>query len=449
MVLHFRSITVYPLLKHLHIHICLVFLLSWSTCSFSAVVEGLYNSSVEVESQQINARQEAFNEALLKVLLKLSGDRALVSDTTIQAEVFPAERFVQSFSYKENNYYRDYLLSQEALVEDEGIISQTDGVTDLNLTDNISKANNSVIPLKYVLNVEFSSEALNKTMKDLNIPVWGNVRPNIMLWGLSESEGERAFISQNTDNSVLDILSEVSETYALPISFPVGDEVDRNRIIMSDLWGLFPEAITEAKQRYTANGNVMIRFYQSVSGEWSANWFFELNELAYSGTKKHASLNELSEELLGFISKILSRRFSIQASTEGASNKQINIVVSNINTFKDYTDVQQFFVNLAPVKSLSISWLKGASIGLLVDLSGSKNQFNEYVKLSGKLKYIQTSVENDQLITQFEPESGRQPNTFEPLSETAGMTHEVTERTNVENNTYELYEWLSSSDTKL
>lgn len=386
------------MLIYLRNQIVIILLLCFSQVGYAAVIDGVFKSSVEVQSNQSSDRQSAFNEALIKTLLKLSGDKRLVTDSVIYERFFPAERFVQSFSYEENKRYLDYVASQRSalneqvtgnssafnLVEDEQTLLLSEGF-------DTSDASQVSIPLQYLLNVDFSPEALTKEMKNLGLPVWGNVRPNIMLWGIVESEGERDLIGIAGNNDLLKVVSDIADNYALPVSFPQADGIDKELVSMSGLWGLFPDSINEAKKRYSANGNVMVRFYQSVSGLWSANWLFQLNELTYAGSVQNSSLKDVSDNLVSFMAKILSERFSIQVDPSTAENNTIYLEVSNINTFKDYVDLQSFLSGLTPVKSFSISSLEGPVISLLVELNSSSNQFNEYLSLSGKFKYIETS----------------------------------------------------------
>tara|TARA_R110002072_G_scaffold172728_5_gene327080 strand:- start:26742 stop:28094 length:1353 start_codon:yes stop_codon:yes gene_type:complete len=439
--------TVFLLLIYLRNQIVIVLLLCLSLPSYSAVVEGLFHSAVEVQSQQVSDRQQAFNEALIKVLLKVNGDKALIMDQQIQERFFPAERFVQSFSYQENSRYVDYLAFQKSeLDKSELDRAELDKDAPENFpvqTDTNANSFTSV-PLPYLLEVDFSSATLTKEMDKLGLPVWGNVRPDIMLWGIIESEGERQFLGLAEDNDVLDLIADAANNYAFPVSFPQADAKDKELVRASDLWGLFPDAINEAKKRYAANGNVMVRFYQSVSGLWSANWFFELNELAYSGALHDASLNEVSEALVGFISKILSQRYSIQVDAGETEKQKINLEVININAFKDYIDIQNFLTNLAPVKSLSISWLKGSTLSLLVELNGSLSRFNEYLNLSGKLKYISTSPIIMPLVT---GDIGIVTRDIGISSDTPVIIETPTVfSTDV--NVVEKYEWLLSSENK-
>ena len=357
--------------------IFLIICLSLPNIGFSAVVDGLFRSSVEVVSQQASDRDKAFNQALVKTLLKVSGSRDLVSRSDIQSSFFPAERYVQRFSYKENPDYASYLDKQKQLA--------------LQGQENSQATNQSSAPLPYLLTVDFASKGLEAQMKKINLPIWGNVRADVMFWVLVESGGERILLGKNEKSQLLEGLKAISEDYALPISFPLADNTDLKRINISDLWGLFPDAIDSAMQRYSANGNLMVRFYQSSSRTWSANWHFSINNISYTGLMHNTSMAMINDEIFSFLTNILSKRFST-VSTGLNADQDMTLEVSNINNFKDYVDVQTFLENLAPIRSFSLNWVEGSVMSFSLELNGTSEQLKEYLNLSGRLKFISSNL---------------------------------------------------------
>tara|TARA_R110001592_G_scaffold52649_9_gene161341 strand:+ start:50240 stop:51535 length:1296 start_codon:yes stop_codon:yes gene_type:complete len=373
-----------------------------SNISFSAVVSGLYHSSVELKSQQNSDREQAFNQALVKTLLKVSGQRDLVSDPNILKVFFPAERYVQSFSYKENPRYLAYVEYQKQIAAQEQSLKATASDT-LNNKQNeslefsvsdpnkIDPSTFDPVPLPYLLEVDFATQALEARMIKSNLPIWGKVRPEIMYWIVIESEGVRELVGSTKPSFFKDDLLSVSSRYALPVTLPFSDELDRGALNMSELWGLFPDAIDQAKLRYSSDGNLMVRVYQSMTNTWSANWHFSINGMSYTGQLHNASILLINDEIMSFLSSILVKRFSI-TSSDLSTNHDITLEVMNINSFKDYVDIQNFLEDVSQVKSSSLDWLEGSVMSFLLELNGSPEQFQEYLGLSGKLQFISSST---------------------------------------------------------
>ncbi len=438
---------VYSLSRYTFKTLILIILVCTSNISFSAVVSGLFHGSVEVNSQQASDRQNAFNQALIKTLLKISGHRDLVLDRNLQSSFFPAQRYVQSFSYKENPRYIAYLNYQKLLSEqensvdetlrempniDKNTISQAQNTDDAKDIDQIDPSDFEPAPLPYLLEVDFASQALEAKMKQINLPVWGNVRPEVMFWVLIEADGERELLGTIKPNPFKEDLLKVSTDYALPVTFPFSDGVDKSALSMSDLWGLFPDAIDQAKLRYASNGNVMLRIYQSMSNTWSANWHFSINGVTYTGQLHNSAISAINDEVISFISAILAKRFSVDSS--GLAVKQdITLEVVGINNFKDYVDVQNFFESIAPVKSFSLNWMEGSVMSFLVELNTKPEKFKEYVELSGKLQFISSTVK--EIIS--EPASDQQVMSVVAEDPPQDITSQIVR--------VEKYKWLSTA----
>lgn len=408
-----------------------------TVASHGAVVDGLHRSEVEINSQQKAAREEAFNAALVKVLIKLSGHENRVSDPEIQRQFFPAERYVQSFAYRENpdyqtylkqrRRYEEYLVKLETASDDAGVTGLSESVYSEPATP-LTDAFLANPPKPFVLDVEFSPRGVEAQMKQVGLPIWGSVRPEILFWVLLESEGERVLIGEEIVKAYQDELLDKSQAdevdlqlekqvvqtikdkpmiaktpsliayesfaqasgkFALPLIFPKADELDKSQVQISDLWGLFPDAVDIAKQRYSANGQAMVRILHSLDGHWTANWHLTVSDSAYTGNVSATTLPDISDEIVRQISATLSDRFSV-IYTDSELQKTISLEVAGINSFKDYIEVQNFFTSLAPVKNISLEQLDGEVLTLAIELNSSYEQLKEYLGLSGKLNYIDT-----------------------------------------------------------
>lgn len=398
--------------------------------AYSAVVGGLFSSTVEVASQQASDRDGAFNQALVKTLLKVSGHRDLVHNIDVQSSFFPAERYVQSFSYKENPRYTAYIAYQKQLENESDIEGLNAQVAE------ISATTFDVIPLPYLLAVEFAPKALQAKIKKTGLPIWGNVRAEVMLWILIESGGERELLGTNKESTLIDSLNALSEDYALPISFPLADKIDLQNINTSDLWGLFPDAVDVAKQRYSADGNLMVRVYQASLNSWSANWNLSINGVETTGSLHNVSMHEINDELFSFVSAILAKRFSVSVS-DPSDDKTITLEVSNINNFSDYVDVQTFLEDLAPLNSFTLDWVKGSDMSFTLELNSSTEQLKEYLKLSGKLLFLSSTVVSQPSNLDMTQEVGLE---FSPKAEIESDVDVVSNFIQVEK-----YKWLSST----
>lgn len=356
-----------------------------SGTSYAIVVDGIYTTVLEVQSQQSHNREATFNDALMDVLLKASGDRDVLQNHQIISRLFPAEQYVVSFSYSENPAYTEFLRQQSLEISNKQSPADNESQGSLpNTWVNAAALKGARKPLPYLIEVNFSENALENAMRNAGIPIWGSVRPNTMFWVVYEEEGQRQLLGQTTRNLFLDFLNHDATRYALPIEFPFADQVDLAAVDIFNLWGLFPDAIDQAKTRYRSDGQLMMRVYKSLSNTWNANWSFSISGENYRSSIAEVDLPRLSEAVVAHVAGVLVDRFSIkpdQAHADGA----VQIEVTDIHTFKDYVSLQNFLEKLAAVKRVSVEWVEGLTVGLSLELNTSSTQFFEYLTLSGKL----------------------------------------------------------------
>jgi len=177
----------------------------------------------------------------------------------------------------------------------------------------------------------------------------------------------------------------LGEQRGVPLYFPVADLQDVSAIEVDDLWGLFPESVDQASERYRADAVVMMRIYQSDEGLWSGNWSLNLKQTFEVGAKYDSTLPLLLEALVSDLAANLSSHYAI-SKIPGEEGGELNLEVSQVNTFADYIEIQRYLTGLPPVSAMNISWVRSGRAGYQVTLVGSKDQFFEHVDLGGRLK---------------------------------------------------------------
>lgn len=370
-----------------------------SGVSYAVVVEGIYTTVLQVQSQQSRDRDAALNDALMDVLLKASGDRDVLRNHEIISRLFPAEQYVVSFSYTENPDYSAYIKQQNA----EKAQNRGNDVQSLAYRQQATTVSSSEpVPLPYLIEVNFSENALEQAMKKAGIPIWGSVRPNIIFWVASEEDGQRQLLGKISDKPLLRLLKNDAARFALPILFPEGDQIDTSAVNISNLWGLFPDAVDRANTRYNTDGLLMLRVYKSLSNSWNANWSLTLGDQNYRASVSDVELSKLSESVISHVAGILVERFSIKADDQAYSDGAVKIEVSEIRSFKDYVDLQQFLEKLAAVKQISVESVDTTTVGLSLVLNTSTDKFLEYLNLSGKLTRMKQSLDVSEVPVRFE-----------------------------------------------
>jgi len=271
---------------------------------------------------------------------------------------------------------------------------ESDQERDSNEKDDASE----LAPLRYLLDVSFAPSLVQQRMQSANIPVWGSVRPSVLLWVVEEHNGERAMVGTSDLEVTLPSLSDLASQSGLPIFLPVADLQDVSAVDLDDAWGLFPETVQQASARYEPDAVATMRIQQSSDCLWSASWLLEVKQSRFYGSEQAKSRELVISSLVSSLAESLASKYAIAAQVDGAMSSHIDIEVGGINSFQDYVGIQRYLNKLPPVSEVELKWVRQNRAALSLTLLSEPQQFYEHIELGGHLKRIPLS----ELIDLFE-----------------------------------------------
>jgi hypothetical protein len=198
-----------------------ILILSFISGLIEAVeVTDLYRAVMVVDSQAETQRKAATKQALNEVLLKVGGKQSVLSNNLIRQAINNAERYQTQYHYQRKD-------NQLSLV------------------------------------VNFNDKKVNQLFKQANLPLWGSLRPQVLLWLVEQTENHKTVISDDDSSPINNIVNKFSAVRGLPIMMPSPVSVSNNSYQINDFWEYFPENIHQASQRYTADTHVVMRVSDS------------------------------------------------------------------------------------------------------------------------------------------------------------------------------------------
>ena len=407
---------VFKFLRSALIGLCII-----ATCCYAeaAQVNSLYSATVPVESQDSNLRNDALAQALEQVLIKVSGNESALEISGARAMLASAELYVVSFSYKDNPAYQEAIAEREQQDQpEEGEFSESRETSDdselaQTITDSAVSDAEDVLPAAYLLNVSFAQSTVEQTLSKYGVPIWGRIRPSMLFWLVDEVKGERRLLG-SSDTEYVETLLDQASIRGLPVFLPVVDLSDLSTVDLNALWGLYPESVEGAAERYQADLNVLVRksSYEQVALEGqqlALDWTFQLKGFDYSGTATGAADDQLWSTLLADVSMILAERYAVQQTTDQEPGN-LTIRVSQINSFFDYASLQKYLQSLPNVGTSELLWVQGDQVAYRLTLKGQRAQFFEYLELGGRLQWV-ASQESDQILSLSELESEQDTDT--------------------------------------
>jgi uncharacterized protein len=266
-------------------------------------VSGIYQAKVPVQAQTQAARDAAFKAALETVLIKATGDRAIMNRPAAKDLQASASRYVQQYGYRE------------------------------------------IAPM--MIWIKFDGAALQAALTQAGLPIWDDERPAVLIWLAVQQQNHRYLIGEDSRGSAYHIIHTVATERGLPILLPLLDLEDSSKISAADVLGGFDEAVTEASARYGADAVVMAAM-AGFKRNWRAEW-----RLSYGGQRLNwnfdgASLGAVLTKGMQAVADSLGQRLAVVESVR--AHRGLQIRVEEVNTLEDYAKIQRYLDNISLVQ---------------------------------------------------------------------------------------------------
>ena len=282
-------------------------------------VEGLYEAEVPVPDQSAGNRKSGIAAALRSVLVKLTGDRNVFSRSAAIDIVKDAERYVQQYEYRSKQ-----VLPQEF--------------------DNTEK--------QLHLWVSFNSRALNDTLRNYSIPVWGQERPSTLVWLATQNDQRRKLISQDDKNSFIEILNQRATQRGIPLIYPLLDLEDTLVLKADDIWGGYSDMVQQASARYSSDAILTGSIEADQEGKWEGRWSVTLQGQTSSWITRGDLPTVVLDEGIDNLADVLAQRFAPAGNS--THDAVVEIIVEGVNDYEQYARVSEYLASLTSVTDVRV-----------------------------------------------------------------------------------------------
>lgn len=309
----------------------------------ASVVNHLYRAEVPVESRLADARQHALPSALQQVLAKVSGNHSITTLPAVNQQLFRANDWVQQFTYIQ----RDNQL---------------------------------------LLQVSFDKISINQFLRDVGQAVWGENRPDLLVWLMVGENDSVEFVSNDLNTELSHQLHQITEAYGLPLVLPLYDLVDRQQVTSTDLTDLSSLAIQAASTRYPNQVILMGHIKELAPQEWQGSWklLIQGEQMDWQGI--YVDSKSTIEAAMRDVVDALASRFAILS--EGSKAERLLLTVTNIQNAESYAWVFSYLQKLAAVKHVEVNQIDGDHIQFDVQLIGTQLSLEQAISLDARLKPI-------------------------------------------------------------
>ncbi len=336
----------------LSIFFCLAILISHPVSAIQ--VSGLYQAMTPVTDESTSVRKSAIKQALIQVLIKLTGDKNIANSSGISSLLDSPERYMQQFRYQEATIIEGQPPTEE-------------------------------------LWVQFDETALNNALRSYGLTIWGKERPSILVWLAHENNNNRRLVSFEESPEYIAMLDKSAAARGVSLLFPLLDLEDTSQMSVSDVWAGFKEPILNASARYQSDVVLTGRLVQTLANLWETQWSAYIGDQEMHWTTQ----GELAEIVLEEgVDELVDRLAAQYANNGSAATEVIELVVSDINDLDGYAKTLSYLESLQAISSVQVKKVSEDRVKFEIISHGGIAAFNQTIALGKTLELVSN---NEQL----------------------------------------------------
>lgn len=321
----------------------------------------LYTASVNVPSQSYEHRRAATLEALNLVFVKVSGQQNAIENNSLKEKRRQYSTFIDNYRYERRQQ-------------------------------------------QIMLVVTFNENKVNNALVEAGLPIWGSLRPQLVLWLIQEEGLNRSIVSANEQSKLVNEIKLFDQNRGLPIVMPLMDLEDNQQIQTADVWGRFASPIRFASQRYSPEAIVTVRVsdnsllssdqlamqeqcFEQCEAQYALDWSFvsltsyekiqEFSETYYGESKE-----VLIKQALDDIADMLAAKYALAAN----ENREFLVDIGNVDSMIKYAQITKFLAELSSVQAVKLVNAKGQNRRFSLSLLGTEQAFLDSLKLHKALR---------------------------------------------------------------
>lgn len=332
-------------------------------------VEDLYTIELPVADQTTSSRLSGFKSAFSEMIIKVSGSDAPLLDAAFKRPIRNASRYVKQYSYKR--------LPVEADALDEG---------------------------QLLLTIEFSQKLIESLLRGTGYPVWGKVRPSVLLVMSIQVNKNHELVSEESAPELIEFMDQLAVKHGLPAQFPLLDLEDRAVLNFSESALSNLDAVNDLGFRYQSDV-VLIGEMIGISGKgWKGQWQSEFSGQLFKWEYSASTKEQVMSKAVAHLTRLLAQEYALGSVVENQNT--VIIEVEQFRSLKDYIKVSKYFASLAVVEHTQIKAVSDSAASFYLILRNSPQELHRLIELGEVLEQldlpmIDTSSEIDQEILSF------------------------------------------------
>ena len=317
--------------------------------AFSIVADEFYSTTIQIPDQTVASQDYAIDNAFKEVLIAITGMSTAEEVIRSKITFVDKRQFIEALSFVD---------MESDVIDDENLLG---------------------------LRVTFSKLALNQFALDSGLRVLSSVKPKFLFWILIDKEETgREFLGNDSEHPFSDQIREKLISRNVPYFYPIYDLQDQLALPVDDAWNLKTNSVTSASSRYESDGWVLVRFYETTSGEIRGTWSCSLNGEIIVEDFLYPSIADFFDEKFNALLDRILFPFTFSPLKQ---TLHLDLAFNNVNEYIDYKTLVLNLENLEIIQSMKLS-------------SISPNQIIFEVETSADIKFLSRAINGFEFLTQ-------------------------------------------------
>ncbi|RXF03043.1 DUF2066 domain-containing protein [Pseudoalteromonas sp. PS5] len=324
------------------IRLIFIALICFTLTAKAVEVQNLYETSLTVSDKSRATRAKASQQALLKVLQKLTGKADDFSHSAIQSSL---------------RRISDYMLRYEYY--------DMQGATKIK--------------------VEFEPGKVEELVREAGLPLWGNRRPMIAIWMVIEDNFQRDFVTQESYPQLERLIYDTADEWGVPVVVPLMDLVDRSSVSIAEVWGNFSNEVESASRRYEAERVITARLFQPPhTSSWQLDWRYTDAELfepeQYVGDKQQVII-----DMINYVSSTLAQQYVIDPNQTQDVHRTV-ITVDQLLSFADVEHARRRLLSMSTVMDVDVIYRAKTAVKFAIEHTSTVSDLRKTIGLEQSFK---------------------------------------------------------------
>jgi hypothetical protein len=274
---------------------------------------GLYRVNEPVSSQMPPEQARAMQQAFDTLVLRLTGDAGAAKNPALAELRNDPQQLVSQFGYQDNS-----------------------------------------------LQVDFDPRAVDSSLRQAGLALWGPNRPSILVWWLNQTADGLALVGDGQDSA--QPLRIAAQHRGLALRLPLADLQEQLAATPQALSSAQPDALLDVSQRYAADALLAVQAVEE-NAQWRASWNLWLGDQLEQGSATAVDQAGLADALMLQINQRLAPRFV----TAAGSSKSLTLVVQGSDLAR-FAELERL---LEPLAARLVS-VQGSQLTYRVDVSAEQ-----------------------------------------------------------------------------